>query len=138
LPEIIEEEMSDVDDNKDSEGNHSIDQSIIFLEKESCKRPSKDNSENKLSSKKVKTKNGNVSILKKLIEGLKLPSSSTSSTTSQAESITSPTNKEHRSQRKLYKEVKKQFPSNLSKNAVKKRIERARKIYNLFSSIKYS
>ncbi|CAG8647292.1 1424_t:CDS:1, partial [Scutellospora calospora] len=44
-------------------------------------------------------------------------------------------NKEHRSQRKLYKEVKKQLLSNLSKNAIEKRIERARKIYNLFSSI---
>ncbi|CAG8836229.1 14044_t:CDS:1, partial [Cetraspora pellucida] len=44
-------------------------------------------------------------------------------------------NKERRSQRKLYKEVKKQLPSNLSKNAIEKRIERARKIYDLFSSI---
>ncbi|CAG8850741.1 16901_t:CDS:1, partial [Racocetra persica] len=90
LPEIIEEDMSDVDDNEDGEGNHPTDQSIIPLEKESCKKPSKDTPENKLSSKKVKTKDGNVSMLKKLIEELKSPSSSTSSTTSQAESITSP------------------------------------------------
>ncbi|CAG8556707.1 14611_t:CDS:2, partial [Cetraspora pellucida] len=159
--------------------NRPTDQSIIPLEKESRKRPSKDTSENKLSSKKVKTKDRNVSMLKKLIEELKSPSSLTSSTTSQAESITSPSNfshlynaivkaeeriesvnqeiiicyfafgkklkerlaeymkdnKEHRSQRKLYKEVKKQLPSNLSKNAIEKKIERARKIYDLFSSI---
>ncbi|CAG8743454.1 23271_t:CDS:2, partial [Racocetra persica] len=38
-------------------------------------------------------------------------------------------------ERKLYKEVEKQLPSNLSKNAIEKRIERARKIYDLFSSI---
>ncbi|CAG8572606.1 33281_t:CDS:10, partial [Racocetra persica] len=155
LLEIIEEDMSDVDDNEDGKGNRPTDQSIIPLEKESRKRPSKDTPENKLSSKKVKTKDRNVSILKKLIEGLKSPSSSTSSTTSQAESITSPSNfsdlystilkerlaeymkdnKERRSQRKLYKEVEKQLSSNLSKNAIEKRIERARKIYNLFSSI---
>ncbi|CAG8832652.1 13823_t:CDS:1, partial [Racocetra persica] len=41
----------------------------------------------------------------------------------------------YRSQRKLYEEVEKQLPSNFSKNAIKKRIERARKIYDLFSSI---
>ncbi|CAG8448708.1 3915_t:CDS:2 [Cetraspora pellucida] len=82
LPEIIEENMSDVDDNEDGEGNCSTDQSIIPLEKESHKRPSKDTTKNKLSSKKVKTKDRNVSILKKLIEELKSPSSSTSSTTS--------------------------------------------------------
>ncbi|CAG8827361.1 19297_t:CDS:1, partial [Racocetra persica] len=92
LPEIIEEDMSDIDDNEDSESNRPTDQNIISLEKESRKRPSKDISENKLSSKKVKTKDGNVSILKKLIEELKSPSFSTSSTTSQAESITSPSN----------------------------------------------
>ncbi|CAG8789918.1 12979_t:CDS:1, partial [Gigaspora rosea] len=91
LPEIIED-MSDVDDNEDGESNRPTDQSIIPLEKESRKRPSKDTPENKLSSKKVKTKDGNVSMLKKLIEELKSPSSSTSSTTSQAESITSPSN----------------------------------------------
>ncbi|CAG8777294.1 16856_t:CDS:1, partial [Dentiscutata erythropus] len=90
LPEIIEEDMLGVDDNEDDKGNRPTDQSIIPLEKESRKRPSKDTPENKLSSKKVKTKDGNVSMLKKLIEELKSPSSSTSSTTSQAESITSP------------------------------------------------
>ncbi|CAG8557742.1 12829_t:CDS:2 [Cetraspora pellucida] len=147
--------LLDVDDNEDSKGNHPTDQNIIPLEKESCKRPNKDTSENKLSSKKVKNKDENVSMLKKLIEKLKSSSSSTSSTTSQAESITSPSNffdlysailkkrlteymkdnKECRSQRKLYKEVKKQLPSNLSKNAIEKRIERARKIYDLFSNI---
>ncbi|CAG8829829.1 28720_t:CDS:2, partial [Racocetra persica] len=58
LPEIIED-ISDVDDNKDSESNRPTDQSIILLEKESRKRPSKDTPENKLSSKKVKTKDGN-------------------------------------------------------------------------------
>ncbi|CAG8634449.1 10368_t:CDS:1 [Cetraspora pellucida] len=92
LPEIIEEDMSDVDDNEDGKSNRSTDQSIIPLEKESRKRPSKDTTENKLSSKKVKTKDENVSMLKKLIGKLKSPSSSTSSTTSQAESITSSSN----------------------------------------------
>ncbi|CAG8691070.1 16884_t:CDS:2, partial [Racocetra fulgida] len=92
LPEIIEEDMSDVDDNEDGKSNRPTDQSIIPLEKESRKRPSKDTPENKLSSKKVKTKDGNISMLKKLIGELKSPSSSTSSTTSQAESITSPSN----------------------------------------------
>ncbi|CAG8786600.1 1310_t:CDS:2 [Cetraspora pellucida] len=86
------EDMSDVDNNKDGEANHPTDQSIISLKKESCKRPSKDIPENKLSSKKVKTKDRNVSMLKKLIEELKSPSFSTSSTTSQAESITSLSN----------------------------------------------
>ncbi|CAG8713947.1 14135_t:CDS:2, partial [Cetraspora pellucida] len=86
------EDMSDVDDNEDGESNHPTDQSIISLEKESRKRPSKDTPENKLSSKKVKTKDKNVSMLKKLIEKLKSPSSSTSSTTSQVESITSLSN----------------------------------------------
>ncbi|CAG8700675.1 41882_t:CDS:2 [Gigaspora margarita] len=172
LPEIIEEEISNINNNKDGEGNCSTNQSIIFLEKKSHKRPSKDAPKNKLSSKKVKTKDRNISMLKKLIDKLKSPSSSTSSTTSQTKSITSPsnfsdlysaivkaeeriesvnqkiiicyfafekklkerlakckkTNKEHRSQRKLYKEVEKQFSSNLSKNAIEKRIERARKI----------
>ncbi|CAG8834416.1 7749_t:CDS:2, partial [Cetraspora pellucida] len=52
LPEIIEEDMSDVDDNEDGESNRPTDQSIIPLEKESRKRPSKDTPENKLSSKK--------------------------------------------------------------------------------------
>ncbi|CAG8844051.1 13099_t:CDS:1, partial [Racocetra persica] len=85
-------DMLDVDDNEDSEGNRSTDQSIIPLEKESRKRPNKNISENKLFNKKVKTKDRNVSMLKKLIEKLKSPSSSTSSTTSQAESITSPSN----------------------------------------------
>ncbi|CAG8509263.1 11485_t:CDS:2 [Racocetra fulgida] len=75
LPKIIKEEMLDVDDNEDSKSNHPTDQSIISLEKESYKKPSKDASENKLSNKKLKS-----------------PSSSTSSTTSQAESITSPSN----------------------------------------------
>ncbi|CAG8743460.1 23272_t:CDS:1, partial [Racocetra persica] len=42
LPKIIEEDMSDVDDNEDGEGNRPTDQSIIPLEKESRKRPSKD------------------------------------------------------------------------------------------------
>ncbi|CAG8530936.1 6723_t:CDS:2 [Racocetra persica] len=179
MTEIPGEDMPDVDDNEDGEGNRPTDQSIISLEKESRKRPSKDIPENKLSSKKVKTKDGNISILKKLIEELKSPSFSTSSTTSQAESITSPSNfsdlysaivkaeeriesvnqkiiicyfafekklkerlaeymkdnKKCRSQRKLYKEVEKQLPSNLSKNAIEKRIKRARKIYDLFSSI---
>ncbi|CAG8760014.1 5045_t:CDS:1, partial [Cetraspora pellucida] len=92
LPEIIEEDMLDVDDNEDGESNHPTDQSIIPLEKESYKRPSKDTPENKLFSKKVKTKDRNVSMLKKLIRELKSPSSSTSSTTSQIESITSPSN----------------------------------------------
>ncbi|CAG8470948.1 3079_t:CDS:2, partial [Racocetra persica] len=82
--------MSDIDDNENGEGNRPTDQSIITLEKESRKKSSKDTRKNKLSSKKVKTKDGNVSILKKLIKKLKSPSSSTSNTTSQAESITSP------------------------------------------------
>ncbi|CAG8841666.1 1441_t:CDS:1, partial [Gigaspora margarita] len=179
MPEIPEEGMLDIDDNKDGEDNCSIDQSTIPSEKESYKRPSKDTFENKLSSKKIKTKDGNLFMLKKLIKELESSSSSISSTTSRAESITSPsnfsdlysaivkaeerienmnqeiiicyfafgkklkerlaeyikTNKEHRSQRKLYKEVEKQLPSNLSKNAIEKKIERAKKIYDLFSSI---
>ena len=35
----------------------------------------------------------------------------------------------------LVKEVTKQLPSNLSKNSIEKRIERARKIYDLFDTI---
>ena len=35
----------------------------------------------------------------------------------------------------LIKEVTKQLPSDLSKNTIEKRIERARKIYDLFSTI---
>ncbi|KAF0519121.1 hypothetical protein F8M41_016639 [Gigaspora margarita] len=63
MPEIPEEGISDVDDNKDSENNCPIDQSTIPSEK----NPAKD------------------------LE-LKSSSSSMSSTTSQAESITSPSN----------------------------------------------
>ncbi|CAG8757800.1 37121_t:CDS:2, partial [Gigaspora margarita] len=163
IPEIPEEDMSDIDNNRDSESNCPTDQSTISSEKESHKKPGEDTPKNKLSSKKVKTKDENLSMLKKLIEELKLASSSTNSNTSQAESITSPiesviqeiiicyfafgkklkkrlaehikTNKEHRSQRKLYEEVEKQLTSNLLKNTIEKRIERARKIYDLFSSI---
>ncbi|CAG8821806.1 17496_t:CDS:2, partial [Racocetra persica] len=137
LPKIIEEEISDVDDNEDSEGNCTIDQSIISLEKESCKRSSKDAPKNKLSSKKVKTKDRNISMLKKLIEELKLPSSSTSK---RIESVNQEiiicyfafgkklkkrlakfmkANKEYRSQRKLYEEVEKQLPSNFSKKLLR-------------------
>ncbi|CAG8849409.1 44282_t:CDS:2, partial [Gigaspora margarita] len=110
------EEMSDIDDNEDGEESH--------------KRPSNDTPENKLSSKKE----------------LKLPSSSTSSTISQAKFITNPSNfsdlysaivkaEEQIESRKLYEKVEKQLLSNFSKNAVEKKIERARKIYDLFSSI---
>ncbi|CAG8744171.1 18567_t:CDS:1, partial [Dentiscutata erythropus] len=45
------------------------------------------------------------------------------------------TNKERKAQRLLTKEVSAQLPSDLSKNAVEKRIERARKIYDLFTTI---
>ncbi|CAG8650786.1 14350_t:CDS:1, partial [Racocetra fulgida] len=92
IPKILEEDMPNIDDNRDSEGNHPTGQSTIPLEKKSCKRPGKDTSKNKLSSKKVKTKDKNLSILKKLIEELKSPSSLTNSTTFQAEFITSPSN----------------------------------------------
>ncbi|KAF0339073.1 hypothetical protein F8M41_016382 [Gigaspora margarita] len=93
IPEIPEEDMPDVDDNRNSEGNCPTGQSTIPLEKEFCKRPSEDTPENKLSSKKVKTKNEkNLFMLKKLIAELKLQSSSTNGTTSQAESMTSPSN----------------------------------------------
>ena len=43
--------------------------------------------------------------------------------------------REHRAQRKLNKEVAKQLPNDLSKNAIEKRAERARKIYDLFNTI---
>ncbi|KAF0345190.1 hypothetical protein F8M41_015894 [Gigaspora margarita] len=82
IPEIPEEDMSDIDNNRDSESNCPIGQSTISSEKEFHKRPGEDISKNKLSSKKVKTKDENLSMLKKLIEELKLPSSSTNSTTS--------------------------------------------------------
>jgi hypothetical protein len=38
-------------------------------------------------------------------------------------------------QRKLNDEVAKQLPNDFSKNAIEKRVERARKIYDLFSGI---
>lgn len=43
--------------------------------------------------------------------------------------------REHRAQRKLNEEVAEQLSNNLSRNAIKKRVERARKIYDLFSNI---
>ncbi|GES96015.1 hypothetical protein GLOIN_2v1770914 [Rhizophagus clarus] len=44
-------------------------------------------------------------------------------------------NSERRAQRKLNDEVGKQLPNDLSQNAIEKRVERARKIYDLFSGI---
>ncbi|RGB22797.1 hypothetical protein C1646_38097 [Rhizophagus diaphanus] len=44
-------------------------------------------------------------------------------------------NSERRAQRKLNDEVEKQLPNNLSQNAIEKKVERARKIYDLFSGI---
>jgi len=49
--------------------------------------------------------------------------------------IISESARERKAQRMLVKEVTKQLPSNLSKNSIEKRIERARKIYDLFSTI---
>jgi hypothetical protein len=45
--------------------------------------------------------------------------------------------RDHKAQRLLIKEVTKQLPGDLSKNAIEKRIERGRKVYNLFSDIRY-
>lgn len=45
--------------------------------------------------------------------------------------------RERKAQRLLIKEITKQLPSDLSKNAIEKRIERRRKIYDLFSDIGY-
>ena len=42
---------------------------------------------------------------------------------------------ERRAQRKLNDEVGEQLPNDLSQNAIEKRVERARKIYDLFSGI---
>jgi flagellar hook-basal body complex protein FliE len=47
------------------------------------------------------------------------------------------TYRERKAQRELVAEVTKQLPSDLSKNSIEKRIERARKIYDLFSNIGY-
>ncbi|KAF0489515.1 hypothetical protein F8M41_022081 [Gigaspora margarita] len=47
IPEIPEEDMLDIDDNKDGKGKYPTDQSTIPLEKEFCKRPSEDTPENK-------------------------------------------------------------------------------------------
>ncbi|GES83083.1 hypothetical protein GLOIN_2v1511284 [Rhizophagus clarus] len=43
--------------------------------------------------------------------------------------------RDRKAQRMLIKEVTKQLPSDLSKNTIEKKIERARKIYDLFSTI---
>jgi tRNA/tmRNA/rRNA uracil-C5-methylase (TrmA/RlmC/RlmD family) len=45
------------------------------------------------------------------------------------------THSERRAQRKLNDEVGEQLPNDLSQNAIEKRVERARKIYDLFSGI---
>jgi hypothetical protein len=45
--------------------------------------------------------------------------------------------RDRKAQRLLFKEVKKQLPGDLSKNAIEKRIERGRKVYELFSDIGY-
>ena len=45
--------------------------------------------------------------------------------------------KKHKIQRMLIKEVTKQLLSDLSKNTIKKRIEKARKIYDLFNTIRF-
>ncbi|CAG8830775.1 26549_t:CDS:1, partial [Racocetra persica] len=47
LPEIIEEDISDIDDNGNGKDNRPIDQSTIPSEKESRKRPSEDTTKNK-------------------------------------------------------------------------------------------
>ncbi|GBC00737.1 hypothetical protein RclHR1_03960011 [Rhizophagus clarus] len=44
-------------------------------------------------------------------------------------------NSKRRTQRKLNNEVRKQLPNDLSQNAIEKKVERARKIYDLFSGI---
>jgi len=51
--------------------------------------------------------------------------------------ISESTFRERKAQRLLVKEVTKQLPGDLSKNAIEKRIERGRKIYDLFSDIGY-
>ena len=45
--------------------------------------------------------------------------------------------RERKAQRLLVKEVTKQLPGDLTKNAIEKRIERGRKVYDLFSDIGY-
>jgi hypothetical protein len=45
--------------------------------------------------------------------------------------------RDRKAQRLLVKEVTKQLPGDLSKNAIEKRIERGRKVYDLFSDIGY-
>ncbi|RIB09610.1 hypothetical protein C2G38_2044174 [Gigaspora rosea] len=53
MPEIQKEDMLDVDDDGDK-NNHPTDKSTTPSGEESCKRPSKDTSENKTPSKKAK------------------------------------------------------------------------------------
>ncbi|CAG8764859.1 29240_t:CDS:2, partial [Racocetra persica] len=125
---------------------YSIQSQICQKFQKKKKNPAKDlvkYSKNELSSKKVKTKDRNLSMLKKLIKKLK-----SSIQLLRAEERIESVNQEiiicyfafgkklkERSQRKLYEEVEKQLLSNLSKNTIEKKIERARKIYDLFSSI---
>ncbi|CAJ0847205.1 14447_t:CDS:1 [Entrophospora sp. SA101] len=156
----------------ESEDENNTSQTQASTQERSRKRPRGDT-----SSKKTKTKKGESSMLIKLIEELKTPSSSSNEIAPQ--SATTPgnfaelynaiinaegrignvnqeiikcyftfgkkleerlteykgTNKERRAQRKLFEEIEKQLPPDLSKNAIEKRIERARKIYDLFSNI---
>ena len=46
--------------------------------------------------------------------------------------------RECKAQKLLVKEVIKQLPGNLLKNVIKKRIKRKRKVYDLFSNIRYN
>ncbi|CAG8592510.1 6517_t:CDS:1 [Scutellospora calospora] len=132
----------------------------------------------KSSSKKVKVKNEDSSMLKKLIKELSSPSSSSTTSlqtvtsssnfidlynvlikaeeqvgTTNQEVIRSyfafrkkledrfeyykKSNRDRKAKKKLIDEVTEQLPNDLSRNAIEKRLERARKIYYLFSNIGY-
>ncbi|RIB13496.1 hypothetical protein C2G38_2040935 [Gigaspora rosea] len=74
MPEIQEEDMPDVDDDKDK-NNHPTDKSTTPSGEEFRKRPSKDTPENKTPSKKAKkeVKREDSPLLKKLIQELTSP-----------------------------------------------------------------
>ncbi|CAG8518998.1 5630_t:CDS:2 [Ambispora gerdemannii] len=97
-------------------------------------------------------KGTNESINHLIKKELESPSSSSSTIASQTKTITNSGNftmqllrlqnelrasikKDRMAQKKLIDEIAKQLPNDLSRNAIEKRVERAKNIYNLFKAI---
>ncbi|RIA79516.1 hypothetical protein C1645_840506 [Glomus cerebriforme] len=131
---VMETDDMETDDDKIVTNNLKTQSSSTTQNKRTMNPVSTEKSFSK--KQKTSTNDGESPTLKRLIKELAMPSSA-SKLENMFDRFKS-LHKEHKAQRMLVKEVTKQLPSNLSKNTIEKRIERARKIYNLFSTIGYS